>query len=104
MPLPHVVTVAVQELEAWLIADPSAASSALGHLCPEPPSPESLRRTEAKSLLDGWLAAAGASDDRLRVRAQIATSCDLDAVARACPSFDDFRKEICRLVALSGGG
>jgi hypothetical protein len=87
-----VVAVAVQEFEAWLIANEAAASATLGRTFERQPDPERMRPGDAKRVLVAAIGAAGA--DGASVRKTLATTCDLAVVARRCPSFARFRDDL----------
>lgn len=90
-----IIAVAIEELEAWLIADEQASAGA-DHPSPGSfPEPEKLARGEAKQRLDDAVGHGGA--DRHVVigrRIAIARKLDLDLVARRCSSFADFISEL----------
>jgi hypothetical protein len=89
-----VIGVAVQEIEAWLVADHVAAGRALDRTLDQPSAPEGMRPREAKQLWAAW-AAALAPEARREARRRMARECDLDAVERACPKgFGTFRSEL----------
>ena len=90
--LPRVVSVAVQEFEAWLLADEVAVSRALALPFPTQPAPEGLRPREAKALLANAIGAAGR--DPVEARRTIAEVLDLGGVSARCPAFDLFRKDL----------
>ena len=92
LPLPRVVSVAVQEFEAWLIADSAAVSGALGRPFETPPAPETLRPRAAKALLGKAVAEAGASDAEARL--SIAHLATLDGIAKRCPAFAALRADL----------
>ncbi len=89
----RVVAVAVQEFEAWLIADHPAVVQTLGHAPPMPKDPERMARREAKALLESWVGERAAPSERV-VRRTLATLCDLDVVSRRCAAFDQFLREL----------
>jgi hypothetical protein len=86
-----VIAVAVEEFEAWLVADEHAVSCALGVAFERTPDPEGMRPGEAKATLVAALAAASADP---AARKTIAAICDLDVVAARCPSFERFRADL----------
>jgi hypothetical protein len=91
----RVVAVAVQEFEAWLIADEAAVAAVLGQRLSRSKAPEQMARREAKELLKDWLAMSvqsGAAAWELRRR--IADRADLAVIAERCPAFAAFRKEL----------
>lgn len=80
-----VVTVAIEEIESWLLADAAAIETVLGQ-SKEVSNPETL--PNPKEILAGLIAHSNsivevAYDDIARV-------CDLDVVRRKCQSFDQF--------------
>ena len=87
--VPYVLAMSVQELEAWLIADPDALREAgcQGALSSEP---EQMPPREAKQWLANATTRSGARD----LRSTLAKLCNLDIVARRCPSFNTFRRDI----------
>ena len=91
--VPHVIAVAVQEFEAWLIADLKTVEEMHGG-APEPvrtSEPERLEPLVAKRCLDAWLSA---ETDASSARRCIAERCNLNTVARACSSFAALRRDI----------
>lgn len=92
LPSRSVLGLAVQEFEAWLASDDAAVAKALGVHFPTLPSPEGMKRSEAKGLL---LDAIGrANRDAHLARLTIAETCALDLVASRCPSFARFRADL----------
>jgi len=90
VPVPHVVAVAVREFESWLIADRTILRQVGGEACTPDGPIEALPRRRAKELLAAWC-----TDRQLEsrvARMDIASGCDLDEVARQCPSFGEFLK------------
>jgi hypothetical protein len=81
-----VVAIAVREFESWLVADARAASDACGRSVSVPEEIEDLPRREAKERLQTWIAAQDQRRDR-DIRCAIAAQCDLDLLAKRCPSF-----------------
>jgi Domain of unknown function (DUF4276) len=92
-----VIAVAVQEFEAWLIADHAAVCKALDAAPIAPKDPERMARREAKGLLASWMGGRPESSER-GIRMTLANLCDLDVVRRRCPAFD----ELLRALALRG--
>jgi len=90
--LGRVIGVAIEEFEAWLVADDRAVSEGLHATFPTPKAPETMAPQEAKLLLAEAIALAGA--DPQVVRRTIAEKCGLDAISARCPSFADFRAEL----------
>lgn len=84
----RVIAVAVQEFEAWLIADIAAVQSVLRISIDEAASPEKMDPREAKQLLAEWIAQSPrAHEDPLVIRSDIAKNCELGQVASRCSSF-----------------
>jgi hypothetical protein len=90
LPVSKVVGVAVQEFEAWLLADHAAVRQALGAAQALPSDPEGMARREAKALL---VALVGDRSER-SMRLTLASLCDLDVVRRRCPAFDVFMRDL----------
>jgi hypothetical protein len=88
-----VIAVAVQEFEAWLIADHAAVCSALDATPIAPKDPERMARREAKALLASWMGAHPESSAR-SIRKTLANRCDLDVVRRRCSAFDDLLRAL----------
>jgi hypothetical protein len=82
-----VAAVAIQEFEAWLLADVEALKSVFRKPLSPPKPPERLGRRQAKELLQQWSAEHASSKDPTELRRQLAEQCDLDTVARVCPAF-----------------
>jgi hypothetical protein len=93
IPVEHVVGVAVQEFEAWLIADGDAVRAALGEGRAVPPQPERLARREAKERLASWMAEREQDDAKL-IRTALANLCDMNLVRKRCPAFDEFMRDL----------
>lgn len=87
--MPRVIGVAPPEFEAWLIADHEAVGAVLGRPVPTPPDPESMRRRQAKALLQDWL-----TDGPAEARISVASRCDLDRIGQRCPAFATFRADL----------
>jgi hypothetical protein len=81
--------VAIQEFEAWLIADDTAVAAASGRPFPTQRAPESMKPREAKQVLREHIAGCGTED--AVVRRTIASRCDLAVVGSRCPAFEAFR-------------
>lgn len=88
--VPHVVGMAIQEFEAWLLADQKAVVDVFGAGTDQPPAMESLERRRAKETLKQWVADLGKPDHDREIRKGLATQCNIEAVAKACPAFADF--------------
>jgi hypothetical protein len=90
IPCPKVIAVAVQEFEAWLLADVPSAMRVLGASRPFLGPPEGLKPGEAKQELAKWVSesALAKSDSEARsLRRRLALECDLDVVTKTCGSF-----------------
>lgn len=88
----RVVGVAVEEFEAWLIADDVRVGDVSGVASGTSPAPESLPPRAAKKHLDRALEQAGL--DRLDARRRIAEACDLARLRERCPAFAEFSKRL----------
>lgn len=88
-----VIAVAVREFESWLVADGQAASQACGKSVSLDGEIERLERRAAKDRLQNWIADQNALSDRA-ARRSIAELADLDVVAKRCPSFATFLKDL----------
>lgn len=84
VPPQRVVTVAVQEFEAWLIADGNAVEAVVGTRVDEP-NPEDLEVREAKEMLERVLAR-----DPHAQRSSIARTLSIGEVEGRCASFHRF--------------
>ncbi len=91
LPVAHVIAVAIQEFEAWLLADAVTVGRIAGASRAFAGPPEGLHPTLAKSELSAWLAS---THDVRHARRQIASSCDLAIVAKACSSFATLMQEL----------
>jgi hypothetical protein len=89
-----VVGVAIQEFEAWLIADPDAIKSVLRQPLAPPRPPERLARRQAKEILEQWCEQHARSRDAATLRRDLARQCDLDLVARQCTAFAVFLRKL----------
>jgi hypothetical protein len=85
-----VASVAIQEFEAWLIADGEAVKSVLRKPLSPPKPPERLGRREAKEVLQQWSEEHASKQEPAELRRQLAERCALDTVARVCPAFAGF--------------
>ncbi|HLK99629.1 MAG TPA: DUF4276 family protein [Myxococcaceae bacterium] len=94
LPVEAVVSVAIQEFEAWLIADPAALKSVLRQTLALPRAPEKLPRREAKELLTSWCEEHARSRDAAEVRRDLARQCDLDTLSRQCSAFERFLRKL----------
>jgi hypothetical protein len=85
LPATIVIAVAIQEFEAWLVADHESSGQ------PTPPAVESMKRGEAKTLLTKWLKS---SDDAKAARRELAQKCDLERMEKRAPSFAQFLSDL----------
>lgn len=95
-PVSHVVAVAIQEFEAWLVADHAAVAGIIGRSVgfERPPShPEKLPPRDAKYQLSLWLGEASGQDDGA-LRRQLADGCDLGLLSKRCRAFSRFLSEL----------
>jgi hypothetical protein len=102
MPVPRVFGVAVEEFEAWLIADVKCLQEILGYAPVGNPSPEGLKPGDAKRLLSEWSASSVVPRSSFDVRLSIASSCELPLLAQRCPAFDRFARALAA-IGLSAG-
>jgi hypothetical protein len=91
--VPKVIAVAVQEFEAWLIADHRAVCEVLAAAPAQPREPERMARRQAKELLVSWMGDRDGSGER-GVRITLARTCDLDVVRRRCSAFEQFLRDL----------
>lgn len=89
-----VVAVAIQEFEAWLIADPEAVKSVLRKPLSPPRPPERLGRRQAKELLQQWSDEHASKREPAELRRQLVRECDLDTLARVCPAFAELLRRL----------
>jgi hypothetical protein len=89
-----VVAVAIQEFEAWLVADPGALKTVLRQTLSTPKPPEKLPRRQAKELLQQWCEQHARSRDAAELRRDLARQCDLDTLAQRCTSFAAFLRKL----------
>ena len=94
-PVVKIVAVAIEEFEAWLIADHKAVLRVLGSNHDFPGPPESLARRAAKTHLQDWTSDAG--KDRGEIRRTLARSSDLGVIASSCSAFAELLREIALL-------
>lgn len=91
------VGVAVEMLEAWLIAD-TAALGRVGHVQGAMPDPEST--PNPKERLTEFLDEVG--EDVATAYDAIARDANLSEIERRCPAFREFAQEVRRLLLQSG--
>ncbi|WNG53458.1 DUF4276 family protein [Archangium gephyra] len=89
-----VVAVAIQEFEAWLIADSEALESVLRRSLSAPRPPERLGRRQAKELLQQWSEEHASKQEPAEIRRQLVQASDLDTLARGCPAFAEFLRRL----------
>jgi hypothetical protein len=94
VPVEAVAAVAIEEFEAWLVADPSALKSVLRKPLAPPRPPEKLSKREAKELLRTWCKEHASSRDAAEIRRDLARECDLDVLAHQCTAFDSFLRKL----------
>lgn len=94
LPVEAVVGVAVEEFEAWLIADSAALKSVFRQPLAPPKSPERLGRRQAKELLQQWCEQHGRNRDAGELRGELALSSDLETVSRQCTAFATFLQKL----------
>lgn len=90
---PVVIGVAVQEFEAWLVADSQAVRHVL-NAADAPPSPESLEPREAKTLLAQWVGQAQPPRPGSELRCTLARSAKLEKIVETCPAFRSFVEQL----------
>lgn len=90
----RVVAVAVEEFEAWLIADISTVQGTLGASVDGPGSPEDLEPGEAKRLLKQWSDDAPTDLDVQPLHRTIAKQLNLDRVRSRCDAFEEFLADL----------
>lgn len=89
---PVVVAVAVEEFEAWLVADDASVGRVLQTEFRTLAKPETLSPGEAKRSLRA--AIARGEIDAMEARRRIALACDLAIVAKRCRSFTRLLKDL----------
>ncbi len=92
--LPAVVAVAVQEFEAWLIADHAIACSVLQRSPSPPRAPESMNPGEANELLARWIGGSAVAAEARVVRRRLAEQCTLELVRRKCRAFQRLFRDL----------
>ena len=88
--LETLAAVAIQEFEAWLLADPKALEAVFHKPLALTKPPERLARREAKKQLTEWCEQHGRKRDPAELRRLLAEQCDLETLSRACPAFARF--------------
>jgi hypothetical protein len=97
--LPHVIGVAVQEFESWLIADHRAVVGAVKPAPHQPPSIEHLDPRKAKSLLEEWTSSSRADVNPAEIRLTLAQTADL-TVLDQLSAFQSFRDDLRAAISL----
>ncbi len=90
-PFPVKLLVAVQELEAWLLADESAISAVTGKRALIVQNPENLsdpKEKLKKVLSEAWISY---TDEIAR---KIAANVKVETIESRCPSFQEFREAV----------
>lgn len=96
--VPRVIAMAVEEFEAWLIADAGATAEILGAPV-QGGQPERLAPREAKQLLGAHLSrridrSTSKPLTERSLRLALAEACDLDVLTKRCRSFKTFRGDL----------
>ncbi len=91
--VPIVRGIAVQEFEAWLVADEVSASRVLGRVLDAVPEPDSMPPGRAKTIWSEWTADASHAE-RASARLRVAAEVDLAILARRSRSFEHFASEL----------
>jgi hypothetical protein len=96
LPGSKVIAVAVEEFEAWLIADVATVNRVLKSPRSFAGPSDRLARGVAKSELSAWIGESGApgAGNHRSVRLEIARSIDLGLVARLCAAFADLLADL----------
>ncbi len=94
LPVPALVSAAVQEFEAWLIADAQALKTVLRTPLSVPKPPERLAKREAKRLLQEWSERHASKHEPAEIRRQLAETCDLETLRQQCPAFAGFLQRL----------
>ncbi|MFL5351667.1 DUF4276 family protein, partial [Archangium sp.] len=89
-----VAAVAIQEFEAWLIADPEAVKSVLRKSLSPPKPPERLGRRQAKELLQQWSDEHASKQEPADIRRRLVQETNLDTLARVCPAFAELLRRL----------
>jgi hypothetical protein len=95
VPVRAVVAVAIQEFEAWLIADGEALEVLFRKPLMLPgKSPERLGRRKAKELLQQWSDEHASRQPPDELRRELARTCNLGTLAHRCPAFSKFLRKL----------
>ncbi len=86
----RVIGVAIEEFEAWLIADAATIEQITALPVSAVASPEHMVRGAAKSQLAKWSAGSSAP----QVHREVASRCDLNVVCRHCRAFESFSSDL----------
>lgn len=90
--MPVVVAVAIQEFEAWLLADVKLWNEILGHVVDHPGNPETWKEGNAK---ERWMSlVSGSSKGPHEIRLRLAAEMNLDVVEATCASFRQFLQDL----------
>lgn len=103
IPTPHVIGMAIQEFEAWLIADQKTIVDRLKSNLNQSTDPEKMKRGEAKKLYNKWLNDSDDPEDittSSEIRIHIARNCNLEILKKRCPSIEQFTRDINNQIAL----
>jgi hypothetical protein len=89
-----VIGLAIEEFEAWLLADFMTVQRVLGAVAMSdfPTTPERLKPGEAKGRLNVYLGEHTA--DSLKLRREIAAQCSLDELRNKCRAFQQFVSDL----------
>lgn len=91
--IPRAFGLAIRTFDAWMLADTTATTSAVGHPVPTSPDPE--RIDEPKRLFESMVRGVGESAPVREIYARVAAQADLAVLARRCPrGFESFRKQL----------
>ncbi len=87
-----VLAVSVQEFESWLLADRECLGEIVSSLGRGTSKPETLKRGEAKKRLANALSEEEL--DHAETRLRIVSECDLEVLAKRCPSFSRYMSDL----------